>query len=65
MQKPNPPPTDAEQSKRFIETAKALGVDDDSKNFAQAIGVVMPLRSKKTMGKRSSGISQRKIAIVK
>ena len=35
--KPLPPKDDAEQSRRFEETARELGVDESGKTFARAI----------------------------
>jgi hypothetical protein len=40
--KPNPPPDDAEQAARFIETAKLLEADKTGEAFEQALGVVVP-----------------------
>ena len=42
--KPNPTPDDEEQSKKFLETAKALEADKTGKNFAKAIEVVVPVK---------------------
>ena len=43
MAKPKPKPDDAEQSKRFEETARALDVDESGKLFDRAIdNVVTP-----------------------
>ena len=39
--KPNPPPDDAEQAARFIETAKQLEADKTGKKFERALGVVV------------------------
>lgn len=35
--KPNPPPDDPEQSKRFIEAAREAEVDEDPKAFERAL----------------------------
>lgn len=39
--KPNPKPTDPEQSKKFLETAKALEVDKTGEQFEAALKVVV------------------------
>lgn len=36
--------TPAEQSRRFVETAKALGVDESGKAFERAVSVIAPKR---------------------
>lgn len=46
--KPNPPPDDAEQAARFIETAKQLEADKTGKKFERALGVVVPVQQKRT-----------------
>ena len=43
--KPNPKPTDPEQSKKFIETAKKLEVDEAGVNFDRALYVIKPVQS--------------------
>lgn len=43
--KPNPPPDDKDQAKRFIETAKALATDKTGNAFNKAFGVVVPVKS--------------------
>ena len=40
--KPNPKPTDPEQSKRFLETAKIVEADKTGKNFHTALEVITP-----------------------
>lgn len=40
--KPKPEPDDPEQSRRFVETAKQLEVDDSGKSFEKAVGLVKP-----------------------
>ena len=45
--KPNPKPDDAEQSKRFLETAKALESDKTGKEFKRALDVVVPINKTK------------------
>ena len=50
--KPNPKPDNAEQSKRFLETAKALGLDKTGDTFKRALDVVVPLTKKKAGEKR-------------
>ncbi len=52
--KPNPPPDDEEQAKRFIETAKALEADKTGKAFDQAIGLVVPSFPQESINKRKS-----------
>ncbi len=37
-----PPPDNPDQSKRFVDTAKALDVDESGKAFARAFKVVVP-----------------------
>jgi len=49
--KPKPKPDDSEQSKRFIEAAKAAGADEKPEAFEQAFKKVV--RHKRTT--RSSG----------
>ena len=44
--KPNPKPTDAEQSKRFLETAKAVEADKTGKVFADALSILVPIDTK-------------------
>ena len=45
--KPNPPPDNAEQSKRFLETAKALEVDKAGKLFDATISKIIPKKPEK------------------
>jgi hypothetical protein len=40
--KPNPPPDDEEQAKRFVETAKALEADKTGEEFDKALSAVVP-----------------------
>lgn len=40
--KPNPPPDDAEQAKRFIETAEALESDKTGEAFTNALSRIVP-----------------------
>lgn len=54
--KPKPEPDDKEQSSRFVETAKSLGVDESGKNFDRAMNLVAPSKSK-PMPKKKSGPS--------
>lgn len=42
--KPNPKPTDPEQSKKFLETAKALDGDKTDKQFQRALVAVIPIK---------------------
>jgi len=42
--KPNPPPDDKDQAKRFIETAKALATDKTGNAFNKAFTVVVPIK---------------------
>ena len=46
--KPERPPDDEKQSQRFVETAKALAVDESGKSFEAALRVVVPAEKKKT-----------------
>lgn len=48
MPKAKKKPTQAEQSKRFVETAKALGVDESGKLFEKAFKVITPQKPNKT-----------------
>lgn len=50
--KPNPPQDDAEQSKRFLETAKALEADKTGKAFQAALDVIVPVTGKDKKTKR-------------
>ena len=40
--KPNPKPTNPEQSKKFLETAKLVEADKTGKNFTKAIERIVP-----------------------
>lgn len=40
--KPNPPPDNTEQSKRFLETAEAVEADKTGKNFERTLEVIIP-----------------------
>jgi hypothetical protein len=42
MKPPKPKPDDAEQSKRFAETARELGADENGKAFTDALKTVVP-----------------------
>ncbi len=42
--KPNPPPDDPEQSKRFIEAAKEFGTDPTGEAFERVFEKAVPLR---------------------
>lgn len=44
--KPKPKLTDKEQSERFIETARSLGVDESGKEFERALKKIVPQRGK-------------------
>lgn len=44
--KPNPKPTDPEQSKKFLETAKALEVDKTGKSFISALNTIAPKKKR-------------------
>jgi len=44
--KPAPKPDDPEQVKRFIETARAAGADEDFKAFDRAFKKVVPVKRK-------------------
>lgn len=50
--KAKPKLTDKEQSERFKETARELGVDKTGKEFERAIGKIIP-----KVGRRSQGVS--------
>jgi hypothetical protein len=39
--------TDKEQSARFIETARKLGISEDSSEFERALDKVLPRKSRK------------------
>lgn len=52
--KPKPEPDNKEQSSRFVETAKALGVDESGKDFDRAMKSVIP---PKPTPKKKSGPS--------
>lgn len=43
---PKPAPDDEAQSKRFIEDAKLLEVDESGDSFERAMGVVVPRKDK-------------------
>lgn len=51
--KPNPPPDDEDQAKRFIETAKMLESDKTGKTFDRAIGVVVPSIPQESINKKN------------
>jgi hypothetical protein len=44
--KPNPPLTDADQSKKFLETAKELDADKAGEAFKRLMGEVLPSKPK-------------------
>lgn len=44
--KSNPPPDDAEQAARFIETARKIEKKQPSKDFLEAISVILPEQKK-------------------
>jgi hypothetical protein len=44
---PKPKPDDAEQSKRFEETARELGVDETGKAFRRAVEAIVVVSSDK------------------
>ena len=44
--KPNPPPDDKEQAKRFIDSAKALEADESGRQFEAALKIVVPPHDK-------------------
>ncbi len=46
--KPNPKPDDAEQSKRFIETAEEVGADTDDEALERAFKRIVPLPKKQS-----------------
>ena len=50
--KAKPKLTDKEQSERFKETARELGVDETGKEFERAIGKIIP-----KVERRSQGVS--------
>lgn len=52
--KPKPEPDDKEQSSRFVETAKSLGVDESGKHFDRAMKSIIPPKPKP---KKKSGPS--------
>jgi hypothetical protein len=58
LRKPKPPPDDPEQSKRFIEAARALGTDETGEAFERAFEKVArpkrPLSGPKTNRSRPS-----------
>ena len=43
-EKPKPEPDDKEQSKRFIDTARELEVDESEKEFERVISQVIPIK---------------------
>lgn len=45
-QKPKPKLTDKEQSERFIETARELGVDESGKKFERALDITLSNKTK-------------------
>ena len=55
--KPKPKPDDAEQSKRFEETAHELGADEDDGVFERAIDSLLPPQKKRTDSNDSAQIA--------
>ena len=49
---PKKPPDDPAQAARFVETAKALGVDESGKAFARALDAIVP--PKRSQEKRTA-----------
>lgn len=47
MKLPTPPPDDEAQSRRFIDTAKELGADQDSAEFDKAMEAVKSAKGSK------------------
>jgi hypothetical protein len=45
--KQRPPPHDSEQSARFIETAKALGADQNAASFKRSIKTLLSSKRKR------------------
>ena len=43
-------PDDPAQSKRFVEAAKALGVDEDGESFARVLGEMLKPKAKRKGG---------------
>jgi hypothetical protein len=43
--KPNPPPDDGEQAKRFIKTARKLQENDARQEFLKVMNTVLPVKS--------------------
>ena len=52
--KPNPPPDDEDQAKRFIDTAKALESDKTGKAFNRAMAILVPSSSNHATNKKRS-----------
>lgn len=48
VKKKSKPPDQAKQSQRFVETAKALEVEDGGKSFENAIKKVLPKKKPRT-----------------
>lgn len=49
--KPNPPPDDPAQSKRFIETAREVEVEEDSEALDRAFKKIVPSKDTSRKGK--------------
>ena len=49
--KPNPPPDDSQQSRRFIETAREIGADESGEAFEHAFKHLVQTKSKPKMTK--------------
>lgn len=52
--------TQAKQSQRFVETARALETDESGRAFEQAMDTLLPNPKTKTAPKKSDRIVQRK-----
>jgi hypothetical protein len=50
--KPKPKPDDKAQSQRFVEAAKLLGIDENSKLFEQATRIIIPSKEKGNANKK-------------
>jgi hypothetical protein len=49
-EKPKPEPDDKEQSKRFIDTARELEVDESGKDFDKALNTLIPPKKTSDIG---------------
>lgn len=52
--KPKPESDDKRQSQRFVETAKALGIEESNKSFQRAMSAIIPKKNKSSH-KKSRG----------